>query len=342
MEQIEITTQHGILDENGKPAHFGWASRALYSFDKDKIRPARRYLTELDRYCFFSGTHLFLFEIEDSGFLGSIRITSISLRDKKKLRAVFASPFTLGSFNMPAGSESGSIRLRQKNAMIEFLARSGGVRILKIDIPSLPEQASLRGEVVFMESEGAQPLMTHVGWPGEKNAFCFTRVSPSYFVEGVIQAANHDIVFTPDNAFGVFDWVRSSRPKNDTHYRALACGLYKERLIGFSLGYSTADSASATENAFFLDGKIHKLGTVTFQISPKDWLIPWKFTNADGKLELVFQPVLEESVHNRVFLHALRLRQFFGYFSGKVLQEDGSFFVFRNICGMTECRKTAF
>ena len=340
MEQIERVTQHSILTDDGKPVHFGWASRPLYLYNREKVRAPRRLVTEQDRYCFFSQTHLFLFEIEDAGFLGSIRITGISLRDKKPARTVFTVPFSLGSFNLPPGSESGSIRLHQKNAMIEFWTRGGGTRIIKIDIPLMSGSGSLRGEVVLAEPEGAQTLMTNMGWRREKHAFRLTRTSPWYLVEGVIQTGNQDIVLTAGNAFGIFDWVRGSRPRSDLRYRAFGCGMYKKRFIGFSLGYSTADSEAATENAFFLDGKLHKLGTVTFQISPKDWLRQWQFTNADGKIELVFQPVLDAALHNRVFLHSNRLRQFFGYFSGKVIQDDGSFFVFRNITGMAEQQKT--
>jgi hypothetical protein len=155
-----------------------------------------------------------------------------------------------------------------------------------------------------------------------------------------MQMGNQDIVFTRGNAFGVFDWTRAARPKRDLRYGARGCGIFKKKQISFSLGYSTADTGAATENAFFLDGKLHKLDQVTFQISPKDWLLPWHFTSADGKIEMIFRPLADETVHSRIFFHSIGLHQFFGYFSGKVLQDDGEFFVFRNITGMTERRKS--
>jgi hypothetical protein len=340
MEQVEIESQCPILDENGRPAHFGWARRPLYIFEKEKLRSQRRFVTELDRYCFFSQTHLFLFEIEDSGFLGSIRVTCISLRDRTVAKAVYTSSFALGNFDMPSGSESGSIRLHQKRALIEFWTRRSGIRIIKIDIPLLTHSVSLCGEVVFMEPDGAQSLLTHSGWRREKSAFRYARTSPWYFVEGVMQMKNQDIVFTRGNAFGIFDWARGSRPKMDVHYWARGSGIFKKKQISFVFGYSTADTDAATENAFFIDGKLHKLDQVTFQISPTDWLLPWQFTSADGKIEMTFYPILDETVHNRIFFHSIRLHQFFGYFSGKVLQDDGQFFVFKHITGMAERRKT--
>jgi hypothetical protein len=341
-EQIETENTCSILDENGRPAHFGWARRPIYVFEKDRLRAPRRYMTELDRYCFFSQTHLFLFEIEDSGFLGSIRITCVSLRDKKMATTVYTSSFTLGSFNLPSGSETGSIRLHQKRALIEFWTRRSGIRIIKIDIPLLSHGVSLRGEIVLAEPEGAQPFLTHSGWHREKSAFRYSRTSPWYFVEGVMQLGNQDIVFTRGNAFGVFDWDRGCRPKMDVQYRARGCGMFKKKQISFALGYSTADTGAATENAFFIDGKLHKLNYVTFQISPKNWLLPWQFTSAGGKIEMTFHPILFETVRNRIFLHSIGLLQFFGYYSGKFLQDDGQFFTFKNITGFAERRKTRF
>jgi hypothetical protein len=340
MEQNEIENQCPILDENGRPDNFGWARRPLYVFEKERLRAPQRYVTELDRYCFFSQTHFFLFEIEDAGFLGSIRITCAALREKKTAKAVYTSSFAMGSFDLPSGSETGSIRLHQKKAMIEFWTRRSDVRIIKIDIPLLTHSTNLRGEVVFMGPEGAQSLFTHSGWRHEKKAFRYSRATPWYFVEGVMQMKNQEIIFTRGHAFGIFDWERTSRPRTDVHYRARGCGIFKKKQISFVLGYSTSDTGAATENAFFIDGKLYKLDQVTFQISPKDWLLPWQFTSADGKIEMSFRPILNETVHNRIFLHSIRLRQFFGYFSGKVLLEDGQFFTFRNITGMAERRKT--
>jgi hypothetical protein len=178
MEQIEIENQSSVLDANGRPANFGWARRPLYVFERERIRTPRRYVTEFDRYCFFSKTHLFLFEIEDSGFVGSIRITCVSLRDKKTIKAVYSLPFSLGGFDLPAGAESDPIRLCQKKALIEFWPRRSDIRIIKIDIPLLTHATGLRGEVVFIDPEGAQSLLTHSGWRREKNAFWYARTSP--------------------------------------------------------------------------------------------------------------------------------------------------------------------
>ncbi|MDR2068369.1 MAG: DUF2804 domain-containing protein, partial [Spirochaetaceae bacterium] len=81
---------------------------------------------------------------------------------------------------------------------------------------------------------------------------------------------------------------------------------------------------------------------VTFHISPANWLEPWRFTSNDNRLEMTFIPNQERSEHNRVLIHSLKRRQVCGFFSGKVILDDGEELEFQNITGMAERRKTQF
>jgi hypothetical protein len=123
---------------------------------------------------------------------------------------------------------------------------------------------------------------------------------------------------------------------------AAGCGQSGGAQAAFSIGYDSADSATGTENAFFLDGRIHKLDQVTFHISPSNWLLPWRFTSNDNRLEMIFAPHQERSENLQMFFHYLKRRQVCGSFSGKVILDDGSDFEFQNITGFAERRKSRF
>ena len=157
-----------------------------------------------------------------------------------------------------------------------------------------------------------------------------------------MQFSSTELVFIKDKAWGIFDWTRGVRPHADIRLWAAACGLYKGRLLSFNVGYSTADTNVGTENAFFVDGKLHKLDLVTFHIPPSDWLEPWRFTSNDDRLEMRFKPHQERSDRSVMFLHSLRRRQVYGSFSGKVVLDDGSTREFTDITGFAERRKTRF
>ena len=108
---------------------------------------------------------------------------------------------------------------------------------------------------------------------------------------------------------------------------------------GFSVGYSSADSSLGTENAFFLNGKLHKLDQVSFHIATERH-VPWRFTSNDNRLEMIFSPHQERDDNHRVLFYSLKRRQLFGSFSGKAILDDGSEFEFQDITGMAERRKS--
>jgi hypothetical protein len=342
MTQIEISAPVSVLDANGRPVNLGWARKPLFSYDPDLNRGPVRRINESDRYIIFSSTHLIMLEILDGGYLGHVTISVVSLLDKNRSTQSFTTPLSLGSFNLPRASETGSVRLQQKKAIIEFAAMEGGTRLLKVDIPHFGRRRHLRGVVVLSPPAGAESLVCHTPWRGEKYAYRLSQRSPWYVAEGVMQFGTAELVFTRGNAWGIFDWSRGLRPRLDVFYWAAACGMAGDKQLGFSVGYGAADASQGTENAFFLDGKLYKLDQVTFHISPGNWLQPWHFTSNDKRLEMTFTPHQERSDHNRLFFHSLKRRQVCGSFSGKLILDNGDVLEFRDLRGIAERRKTRF
>jgi hypothetical protein len=339
MQQTEITEPVSVLDETGRPGNFGWARSPLFAFDPDGLRAPRRSISEVDRYILLSPTHTVLFEILDDGYLGYLLMSLFSLKDKKRYTKTFMTPFPLGSYKLPKDSNSGSIKFVQKKYLLNFVAMEGGARIIKLDIPRFCQNRGLRGEVVLYPPDGAESLVTHMPWRGKREAFIYSRHSPCYFAEGVIQFGAQELIFSRGEGWGIFDWSRGVRPRMDLCLWAAGCGQAGKHQVGFSVGYNLADSSLGTENAFFLDGKLHKLDQVSFHI-PLGKLLPWRFTSNNNRLEMIFTPNQEMDENHQVFFYSLRRRQIFGSFSGRAILDDGSGFNFENIGGMAERRKS--
>jgi hypothetical protein len=340
--QNEFFNSVSVLDDTGQPRNFGWSRQPGFFYDPALVWAPRRRISESDRYIVYTPTHLIILEVKDDGYLGYAGISVVSLRDKKRSSQLFRTYFPLGSYEMPTGSISGAIHYRYKKARLDFVPMEGGVRIIKADIPRFGHNRSLRGELVLTEPLNAESLVTNQSWRNEKTAFKYSRRSPWYTVEGVIQFGTAEIVFTKGNGWGIFDWNRGVRPRDDVRYWASCCGMHEERLIGLSVGYSSADSSLGTDNAFFVDGKLHKLDQVTFNIPPSNWLAPWRFTSNDNRLEMTFTPHQERIERRRLFFHSSTRRQVCGFFSGKAVLDDGSEIAFQNITGFTERNKMRF
>ena len=330
------------MDDMGRPQNFGWSRQPHFFYDSDLVWAPRRKFSEADRYIIFNPTHTFIFELRDDGYLGFMGISVLSVREKKRSTQHFKTLLPLGSFDMPAGSQTGAIRYRTKNAALNFVPMESGARIIRVDIPKFDHNRSLRGELVLTEPPMAESLVTNLPWRNEKNAFRYTRCSPWFHVEGVIQHGTTDIVFSSGNSWGIFEWNRGVRPHADTRYWASACGMSNNRLVGFSIGHGSVDSSAASENGFFVDGRLHKLDQVTFHIPPSNWLSPWRFTSNDNRLEMVFNPQQERTDRSRALFHSVTRRQVFGSFTGRAILDDGAELGFQGITGFAERLRTSF
>ena len=339
MLEAEITAPVQALDELGRPQNFGWARAANFVYNHSLVSSSRRRISESDRYILISPSHQVIFEILDDGYMGYLFCSVVFLKDKKRSTHTYLAHFSLGCFDLPGDSETSSIKFRQKRKLLDFAVMGGGVRIIKVDIPKFGRRRNLRGEIVLTPQPLAESLATNMPWRGRGNAFMCSRHSPWYSVEGVIQLGAKEIIFAGGNGWGIFNWARGVRPRSDLRFWAGGCGQAGGRQVGFSVGYSSADSSMGTENGFFIDGKLHKLDQVTFHI-PAGKLLPWRFTSNDNRLEMIFTPSQDRDESHQMFFYSLKRRQFFGSFSGKVILDDGSEYEFHDINGMAERRKS--
>ena len=333
--QTEITSPLPVMDDLGRPQNFGWSKLLLQKYNHDLLRAPRRSIGECDRYVLLSPSHMVVFEVLDNGYLGYLHMSVVSLKDKKRSTQSFFTPFSLGCFNLPKDSDSGTFRFRQKKTLLDFVAMEKGTRIIKADIPKFGRHRSLRGEVVLTPPEDAESLITNMPWRGKGDAFLFSRRSPWYSAEGVIQFGHTEIVFTRGNAWGIFDWNRGVRPSSDLRFWAAGCGQVSGHQAAFNVGYNSADSTLGTENAFFIDGRLHKLDQVTFHV-PQGHHVPWRFTSNDNRLEMTFTPNQERDESRQMFLYSLKRRQLYGSFTGKAVLDSGEIFEFSCLSGMAE------
>jgi hypothetical protein len=341
MPQNEVQGTVPVLDDTGAPQNFGWSRRPDFSYDSALAWAPRRRFSESDRYIVFNPTHTVIFEVRDDGYLGYMGISVVSVKDKKRSTQGFQSFLPLGAYEMPLESVSGAVRYRRKKIILDFVSMEGGVKIIKADIPHFGRSRRMRGELVLTEPPLAESLACNLPWEKDRNAFRYSLCSPWYTVEGVIQFGNAEIVFAKDSAWGILDWNRSIRPRADLRYWASACGLSGGRLVGFTVGHGLIDSSAASENAFFVDGRIHKLDEVSHS-SSSGWLSPWRFTDSEKRLDMVFSPLQARTDRRQMLFYSMSRRQVYGSFSGKVILDDGAEMNFHHITGFAERCKTRF
>lgn len=106
--------------------------------------------------------------------------------------------------------------------------------------------------------------------------------------------------------------------------------------MGLNMGCGFGDTRAATENAFVLTGRIHKLEEVAFDYDPADFMRPWRMTSSDGRLNLEFAPFKERVARTNLLLIFSEVHQIFGRYSGTLVTDDGKVLDLRSVIGFVE------
>ena len=154
--------------------------------------------------------------------------------------------------------------------------------------------------------------------------------------EGKVKYGNKEHSFEKENSFAVLDWGRGVWPYRDIWYWGSASGIQDGVSVGFNIGYGFGDTSAATENIFYYDNKGHKLDQITFHIDESDYLKPWKFTSNDGRFEMDFEPIIDRNSKVNLLIFKSVQHQVFGYFTGKVILDDGTEVRVNKLLGFAE------
>ena len=96
--------------------------------------------------------------------------------------------------------------------------------------------------------------------PIEKQRFYYNRKINCMPATGWVRHGETKHILTPDTCLGQLDWGRGVWAYNSLWLWASASGFLPDgRTLGLNMGYGFGDTSAASENAFILNGKLHKL-----------------------------------------------------------------------------------
>lgn len=339
METQELEGERLLANDKGVQPLTGWAPFPLWKYSRSAIRGSFTRIVEADRYFLFSDMAVLVFEIANIGRMIYASVQISNMVQGATFYDAYRINTPIGMVDLPPSSVSGTVKIKQRNCSIDFSVMEKGSRLIKVDLPTFYGGTGLRGVVVLTPHENKDVIATVHPWRKDRKTFRYNLRNPAYRAEGVMQFGTEEILFTKDNGWGALDWNRGYYPHGQVHYLAIASGYNGGKQIGCCIGYGMEDNSSGSENAFFLDGRLYKLGQVTFRISPRDWLAPWYFSSDDKRLSMEFQPVIEYRIKHNLIFQSIKERRVFGYVSGTFVEDTGKGYTFHNVPAYTERQK---
>jgi hypothetical protein len=335
--QHEIIASAPLLDARGNLREPGYAKHLLPVYHRADVKAPHYRLKEWDYYLITTDHYAVALTIADNGYMGLDSISFLQLDEGWEVTKSPMQAFPMGRVGLPETSAAGDSRIVGRGYALSF-CHVDGRRVLTFRMDRFLDNAPIEGELL-LTGEPDESMVICTPFDKDKH-FYFNQKINCMRAEGSVTVGGRRYDFHPDCAFAVLDWGRGVWTYRNTWYWGSASGAVDGVPFGWNIGYGFGNTAAASENMLFYDGKAHKLSQVRFNIPMENgreaYMRPWTFTSDDGRFEMDFTPVLDRAACTDVKLIKSDQHQVFGRFTGRAVLDDGRVIQVRDFTGFAE------
>lgn len=328
--ETEITERVDLLLPSGRqnPAAIGWSRHQLHNTDAlgaGRLPVAWGRNKRWEYWAVTTPTHVIALTIAGLDFASLHQLWVLDRATLTPIDTVCIGP--LGrDVRLPGTLGAGPARARAQELRIDIEETAEGTRLrarserVVIDITATIPSGH---EVVATSSPFSPRLAQYTVKDVDRPAV------GSLWIDGV----HHPV---PAGAsWAVLDHARARSPYG-THWNwAAGSGSTDDHRIGLQLGGGGKRYEGPSQNAFTVDGRVHKVAEyLDWSYDEADWLAPWRITNA--RVDLTFTPYYDRVAHMNFVVIASHTHQCFGRFDGWLVGDAGEPIRVENVEGWAE------
>ncbi len=330
-----IIEKSPLLGADGRLMQKGYATEPLLDYNPEalKLSPLpfvnRLRLKEWDYYGVWSGERFFSITISHIGYAGLIFAYVIDFRNGRIIEKGRITPLGKG-VELPRTSLEGDAVFEHDGLRVAFLRKTDG-RHIELYWPQFSNGRTLSAELFIGHDIGRDSIV--MATPMDGACFYYNEKIPAMPVTGRVSLPGF---FSDDNfdaSLAVLDWGRGVWPyRSYWNWASAFSRLPDGRRLGLNMGCGFGDLSFATENCFFLEGRLHKIGPVSFDYESGRFIKPWRFRDSEGRLNLTMQPIFERVAKSNLLLIDSEVHQVFGRYEGTIISSEGEKI---EVCGLT-------
>lgn len=336
----EVTKIQRLLNDDGSLREPGWSRKLYQIYDRNDIKASGFRIKEWDYYLIMSDSFGVALTVSDDGYIGLQSASLLLFGDSPwEHTETVLNFFPMGKLKMPPSTDVGDVVYKDKRLNISYIKNENSRHII-CDYKNFCDGKDFSCDIVLQEPD-MDSLVIATPWKKDKKAFYYNRKINCMRASGKACFDGKEYVFDPEKDFGTLDWGRGVWTYDNTWYWSSGNAVVNGKPFGFNLGYGFGDTAAASENIIFYDGKGHKLDDISFNIpvddsGKKDYMKPWTFTSSDGRFEASFVPVLDRAAKIDAKFIVTDQHQVFGKMSGKAVLDDNTVLEFQDILCFAE------
>ena len=338
--QTELTEISPLLDNNGNLTQIGWARHPVLECNLENVAFFPKLLRPLqftrvkvwDYYAIFTPQRFFSVTIANLGYAGNIFVYTLDFESGALHEEGLVIP--LGRGVTLSRQTIGTCKYQAKGVHLQFDATKESRRIF-VDWPGFHNGRGIYTEIELQVPKNHESM--NIVIPILQKRFYYNHKINCLPASGTLRYGEIQETLTTEKCLGQLDWGRGVWEYNSFWNWASASGFLSDgRTVGLNLGCGFGDTSSATENALIVDGVIHKLDQVTFSYNNHDFMIPWKFRDNEGRLDLDFLPFTDRFAATKLLVIDSEVHQLFGQYTGNIVLDDGTDIQLDNLIGFAE------
>jgi len=337
--QLELTHQGSLLNRDGNLSQVGWSRQPLLECNLQfarfyTLRPFQKFrIKRWDYYAIFSRHGFFSATIADLGYAGNIFVYIMDFDTGELHEEGLVIPLGKG-ITLPPDSTAGDSHFENKKAQLDFCVKSD-TRLVSVSWPGFNNGQGLSADLTLACPPGYESM--NIVIPIGERRFYYNRKINCMPASGVIKYGSRVDNLDAGSCLGSLDWGRGVWEYQSFWNWASASGFLADgRTLGLNLGCGFGDLSKAGENAFILQNRVHKLEQVKFDYVSGDYMKPWTFTDAEGRLDLLFKPFKDRTARTNLGIITSDVHQMFGHYSGRVIADDGEVIEIADLVGFAE------
>ena len=332
MVEHEIKNKVELLNSDGTLNEEGFARKPYFLYDRSKIKASKLRIKEWDYYAILDPVeeNVICMTFSDLGFAGLFALALIDYKNKRAIQKDQIKYFTMHKTGLIGSPwDDNTIVFSDKKFSFSF-TKEGETRHIVV------KSEDINIDSCFFQGESKETINIATSWKENRRAFYLNEKAVAMTpISGYVQIKGNRYDVKSNKMTLILDWGRGRWTRENTWYWAAASGFDEfNNPIGFNLGYGFSDRTPASENAFFLADKLHKIKNVTFNFEShmKEWIMK----DDEGRLNLTFTPVVPRISKTDLKIIVSDQKQIFGYFDGFVILEDGTKKEIHHLMGFAE------
>jgi len=337
--QTELTKGGPLLTTEGDLAQVGWSRQPILDCNLESahfyaLKPFQRFrIKRWDYYAIFTPKSFFSATIADLGYAGNIFVYVMDFERGNLHEEGLVIPFGKG-ITLPRNGTEGDSHFENAKAKLDFHVE-GKQRQVSVSWPTFHEGRGIQADISLSVPERAESMVIVI--PIGMKRFYYNHKTNCMPAQGTIKYGDTMEMLEPNTSSGSLDWGRGAWEYRSFWNWASSSGFLKDgRSIGLNLGCGFGDLSKAGENAIILGNRIHKLEQVRFDYQSGEYMKPWQFTDAEGRLNLSFTPFRERVAKTNLWIIVSEVHQMFGRYNGKAIADDGEVIEIKDLIGFAE------